>query len=258
MEVPAAVSQRVGPLKTWQWVALGAGAIVFVVMIKRMRSGATGGNMGPISIVPQLDFSGKSPLAGLQGGILDELSEFICMMPNAPNNFELSMPDGSILNVNNGVPTFGSGAAVLRGPGQDHERAVRTSYNPCEPRGIPPESPPNPNPFPAPADKFRQPYTMGLGNDMFLAFGPRPPNGRSDYIYSNDPGFDNAYNTLVPYLNMNPAFPLPARNWIGSWFPSTLPPGGTYAGFPTGGDPWGRDNPGYGGDDAYALAVGDV
>lgn len=146
MSITDTLTQRAGPLPVWAWGAVGAAGIVAA----RMVLGGSRQPAGPVILSPAGGAAptASSPLGGL-GSLLGGLTDFICKLPNSPNNLALTLPDGTQLSFGNGVPTF-SGAAAL---GAGDQWQAGAAWNPCKPEP-PASSGSNPpvNDPPAPPD----------------------------------------------------------------------------------------------------------
>jgi hypothetical protein len=118
---------RIGPLRAWQWGALVGGAALGYRLIASRAGGQP--SVFQIEPLPEGTFTSKTSPQGLGGGLLDELSHFICTMPNAPNSLQLSLPDGTVMSLGNGIGTFGQVGTVTGAT----DSVWGSQYNPCAP-----------------------------------------------------------------------------------------------------------------------------
>lgn len=128
MSILDSLQNKMGPLKAWQWGIIGGGALAIIVILR--GKGKSGGQGNVFAILPTTGGSIKQQPAGFASfGGLDQLSHFLCSLPNAVNNFAVSMPDGSVLSFGNGIGTFGNVQTSVGG----QQQVVGRQWNPCTP-----------------------------------------------------------------------------------------------------------------------------
>lgn len=128
MSLKEGLTQKLGPLPLWAW---GAAGVAGMLVLSRLRGGSATGSR-PIILSPGSTVLPETNVGGL-GSLLGGLTDFICGLPNSPNTFELTLPDGTQIGFDNGIPTAGTVQTVTE-TGATAVTPVSSTWNPCRPQ----------------------------------------------------------------------------------------------------------------------------
>jgi hypothetical protein len=130
MGIEETLTQKFGPLAAWQWGILAGGGMF--VARKYLSSVKTPG-VTSVTLTPSNGpgTAAATTTASDVGGALGSLSAFLNAIPTQAGTFGFTMPDGTTITWDNGIPKFNPPA---------------TPPAPPNPPGTPPIQPPNPLP----------------------------------------------------------------------------------------------------------------